>query len=134
MNEFDGIDELRNSCPSGTTFVGPGDSTGIPASVNGRTEGACMRPEGTRHGPSIIWYADGSKAAEGNYVEGVKDGPWSFWHENHQLSGRGSFLKGKPDGLWVTWHDNGHKESEGSYVDGTQPAVFRRWNREGHDL
>ena len=131
MNDFEGLDDLRASCPSGAHLVGPTGPDGFRVMVNDRVAAACMKPDGTLHGPSITWHANGSKAAAGEYREGLKEGQWSFWHENGQISGRGDFRNGKPDGMWVTWHDNGQKESEGSYLEGLHHDRFTHWDRNG---
>lgn len=131
MNDPEGLDDLRASCPPGTKLVGPTGPDGSLCTVNGRTAAACMRPDGTYHGPSVTWHANGSKAAAGDYREGLKEGVWCFWHENGQFSGRGGFRNGKPDGLWVTWHNNGQKESEGSYLEGVHHGRFTHWERDG---
>lgn len=130
--ELEGLEELRASCPSGTELAGPRGLDGAQITVNGRSEAACMRPDGTPHGPSVTWHANGLKAVAGKYREGLKEGVWHFWHENGQLSGRGKFHNGKPHGLWVTWHDDGQKESEGHYAKGLHHGRFTHWDRNGH--
>ena len=130
-HELDGLAALRDRCPAGTTLVGPVDDAGVVAAVNGVVEAACMRPDGTRHGSSIAWYAHGTKASEGDYADGLKEGNWSFWHANGRLSGQGQFRGGKAHGTWVTWDENGRKESETTYADGVQQGTPRRWDREG---
>jgi antitoxin component YwqK of YwqJK toxin-antitoxin module len=132
MPKFANLDELREACPPDTHLVGPTDADGLEISVNGRIEAACLRPDGTRQGPSITWYENGSKAMAGDYCEGLKQGEWSFWHDNGQISGRGNFSQDKPNGLWVTWHDNGQKESEGTYLEGLHHGRFTHWDRNGH--
>lgn len=132
LNDFVDLDELRTSCPPGTILVGPIGPDGTRLTVNGRSSAACMRPDGTSHGPSMTWYVDGSKASSGNYIEGTKEGLWCFWHKNGRLSGRGVFRDGKPDGIWVSWYDNEQKESEGPYVDGKHHGQFTYWDRSDH--
>jgi antitoxin component YwqK of YwqJK toxin-antitoxin module len=131
LNDLEGFAELQASCPPGTRLVGPTAPGGSARMVNGRVTANCVRPDGTPHGPSVTWFANGSKAMAGEYRDGVKEGEWSFWHENGQLSGRGEFSGGKPEGVWVTWHDNGLKESEGSYVGGLHHGRFTHWDRGG---
>lgn len=131
LSDFQGLDELQASCPPGTHWSVPSGIGGIQITVNGRVEGGCVRPDGTRHGSSIVWYESGAKAAAGDYREGLKEGPWLFWHKNGQISGQGNFSAGKPDGTWMTWHDNGQQESEGSYLDGDHHGRFTHWARDG---
>ena len=131
LNDFVDLDELRTSCLPGTDLVGPIGPDGIRITVDGRSAAACMRPDGTNHGPSMTWYEDGSKAAAGEYHDGAKEGLWCFWHENGRISGRGVFRDGKPDGIWVSFYDNGQKESEGLYVDGKHHGQFTFWDRSG---
>ncbi len=100
-------------CPPGTS-----SAAAAKVVVNGKIEIACTKPDGARHGPSVTRYENGSKAAEGSYVEDLKEGEWTFWHENGQMSGRGTFHEGKPDGVWTAWRVDGSKESEVSYASG----------------
>jgi len=131
VSDLEGFADLQASCPPGTSLVGPVGPSGTGRTVNDRLTAACMRPDGTRHGPSVTWYANGSKALAGDYQDGLQEGEWLFWHENGQMSGRGSFQQGKPHGTWTTWHDNGQKESEGSYTDGLHHGRFEHWDRNG---
>lgn len=110
MVDLEGLSELKASCPPGTVLVGPIGSDGVIFTVNGMVAAVCSKPDGSRHGPALAWYANGSKASAGEHRDGMKEGLWCFWHENSQMSGRGKFHDGKPDGMWETWHDNGQKE------------------------
>ncbi len=121
-----------SSCPPETSLIGPVGSDGTRITVNGRSTAACMRPDGTNHGPSMSWYKNGSKASAGDYHNGVKEGLWYFWHENGQISGHGAFHDGKAEDRWVSFYDNGQKESEGSYINGNQHGDFFHWERNGH--
>jgi antitoxin component YwqK of YwqJK toxin-antitoxin module len=131
LNDLEGLADLRTSCPPGTSLADPVGSDGSPRTINGRIAADCIKPDGTRHGPSVTWYANGSKALAGEYREDLKEGQWSYWHENGQLSGHGNFSEDKPEGTWVTWHDNGQKESEGFYVEGLHSGRFTHWDRSG---
>lgn len=132
LNELEGLDDLRASCPPGTHLAGPTGPDGSEITVNGRRAAACVKPDGARHGPAVTWYPNGAKATAGSYRDDLKDGPWLFWHENGQLSGRGNFRQDRPDGLWTTWHSNGQKESEGVYADGVPQGRFTRWDPDGN--
>jgi hypothetical protein len=131
MIDFEGLGNLRASCPPGTELLGPISSDGVMFTVNGRVAAECSKPDGSRHGPAAAWYANGSKASAGEHRDGMKEGLWCFWHENGQMSGRGVFRDGKSDGVWETWHDNGQKESEGSYRRGLHHGQFTHWDRDG---
>src|SRR5436309_300431 len=120
---------MNVDCPPGTHWIGPNGPGEIHITVNGRTSGRCVKPDGTPHGHSITWYESGAKAAAGNYKDGLKEDLWLYWHENGQLSGKGAFLAGKPEGPWITWHDNGERASEGVYVRGAQHGLFTLWSR-----
>ena len=131
LNNFVDLDELRASCPPSTNLVGPTGPDGTGVTVNGRSAAACMRRDGTNHGPSMTWYEDGSKASAGDYRNGVKEGLWCFWHKNGRISGRGIFRNGNPDGIWTSWYDNDQKESEGSYFEGKHHGQFIHWDSSG---
>src|SRR5688572_5734893 len=37
---------------------------------------SCARPDGTKHGPFVTLFPDGSLEIEGAYRDGALDGPW----------------------------------------------------------
>jgi antitoxin component YwqK of YwqJK toxin-antitoxin module len=126
--QYEGLDELKSSCPEGTTLTGPTGSNGETITVNGQAEAVCISPDGTRNGPFIKWFRNGKKAVKGNYKNNNKSGEWTYWSELGNKIGKGSFNNDKPEGKWHTWHENGALESEGEYHRGLQNGTFIYWD------
>lgn len=140
-------------CPSGADFFGAVPPQGY--------EAWCAKPSpksGEKilyHGPRILWYANGKKLAEGEYLDGKQVGVATAWHENgqkrivenfekglrHGLStawypdgtqqGEGKFKYGKEEGLWTWWHPNGKKAVSGEFRAGQRFGVWTHWNPDG---
>jgi antitoxin component YwqK of YwqJK toxin-antitoxin module len=120
VSRFDGLDGLRGRCPPGSRLAGPESDDGATLTINGRVTAACLRPDGTPHGPSITWYESGSKESEGEYRDGARSGPWLYWHDNGRLSGRGTFVDGKPDGAWDRFDRDGAPAGTTHYRNGIE--------------
>src|SRR5262245_49561052 len=58
-------------------------------------------------GLTTLWFPEGGKSGEGNFVLGEKDGPWTFWHPNGSVRWRGTFANGVPTGDECAWYDTG---------------------------
>jgi hypothetical protein len=115
---------VDESCPPGTKVVPkrcPLDSCRY-----------CEKPDRTREGPFVTWYA------ESIHVEEMPDrnGHWN----NHSRLVRGrlreaGWLKsGARDGIFVRWYRNGVKALEATYCDGVLQHDVRRWSEQGAPL
>jgi antitoxin component YwqK of YwqJK toxin-antitoxin module len=120
VSRYEGLDELRRRCPPGSRLTGPESDDGTIVTINGRVTAACLRPDGTYHGPSITWYESGSKESEGEYRDGAKSGMWRYWHDNGQLAGTGAFVDGKPDGAWQHFDRSGGLVGTTHYRNGIE--------------
>lgn len=118
MSDWEDLEALQGSCPPGTRLVGPVQADGSVLSVNGQVTAACVRADGTHHGPSMSWHENGRRSQAGQYRDGLKEGEWTFWSETGSLISRGSFRAGKADGRWTTWRASGELESVAMYEDG----------------
>lgn len=67
----------------------------------------CQTPAGTRHGPTISRYADGSIRRMGAYSAGQPEGEWSAWCQNGIPSSQGQYREGEAVGTWSTWACDG---------------------------
>lgn len=132
-----------DGCPKGTSlkhstplkpFWPP--SQPPPTEINQRWPGIergqwCMTTNLERRGPAILRYSDGSKLAEGEYLNDLEHGPWTIWHENGKRKREGQFRKGQEHGKWTRWHDNGRKDAEIQYVDGKRQGLVVEWDEKG---
>ncbi|MEM7032886.1 MAG: hypothetical protein AAF629_25275 [Chloroflexota bacterium] len=92
-----------------------------------------------KHGPWIMYYANGNKRSEGTYDEGIKVGEWRLYHKNGTLSSEATFVNGKYTGYYCSYHDNGEKFREGYYnaytgksSDGTKDGEWTQYDRDGN--
>jgi hypothetical protein len=122
LSRYQGLDELRRKCPAGSRLAGPESDDGTIVTINGRVIAGCLRPDGTRHGPSITWYESGSKESEGEYRDGARTGVWRYWHDNGQLSAAGAFVDGKADGAWQRFDRSGTAAGTTRYKNGVEVA------------
>lgn len=85
-------------------------------------------PDGTwrMDGPFRSWHADGSREAEGSYVDDLQSGPWTTWYPDGALQSRGSYLFGEKEGVWVHRAPDGALDEEltGMYEAGKRLAAF----------
>jgi antitoxin component YwqK of YwqJK toxin-antitoxin module len=125
---YEGLDELKKSCPAGTVLSGPVGKDGQVITVNGQVEAACVSTDGIRNGLFIRWYENGKKAVHGTFLQGNKSGEWTYWSIDGHITGKGTFHNDKPEGKWLTWFENGETESEGRYENGVQDGEFKYWD------
>lgn len=60
------------------------------------------------HGRFTAWHGDGTRSAEGHFVDGRKDGHWDEWYLGGQRRLHCEFRNGQPVGRWTAWHEGGH--------------------------
>lgn len=89
----------------------------------------CARADGTRHGPFITTFPDGSVQIEGSYAGGKLDGPWTRHHPGGALAEQGQYVAGLPDGHWRQLSPGGTVLGEYDLKKGT--GVQRRWFDDG---
>lgn len=134
---------LELACPSGATIV----RTAPPLVT------ACVAADGTRDGPFVERFPDGTVAVTGAYAAGVLDGPWQRLHPGGAIAEDGAWARGKQDGAWrqlaadgrelardemvagtgvetIAW-DDGTPSLEVSWKDGVRHGRARGWDRKG---
>ena len=90
-------------------------------------EGAVLGTGHFHHGNGAwtSYYANGTKLAEGPYVDNAPDGAWRFYHESGNLAAEGSFASGQRSGHWRFYYDTQDRTPiavgrfSGGYVAGT---------------
>ena len=83
-----------------------------------------------KHGLWTIWYANGQKREETNYIDGKKDGLEIWWYENGQKRREVTYKDGDWEGLASAWYDNGQKHIERIKKDG-EVISSKEWNKDG---
>jgi hypothetical protein len=92
------------NCPAGAALAS------LPAFPSGWIHW-CQTPEGLRHGPWVLWYADGTRRREVWYRHDELDGPWIEWAparhpgEASRLRVRGQYRRGLRSGRWTRWDE-----------------------------
>jgi uncharacterized protein len=113
----------------------------------------CARPDGTKHGPFITLFPDGSIEIEGAYRDGALEGPWRRNHPGGAVAEQGAYAAGKKTGRWVQssqagaalgdyeltlgtglekrWYDGGALYSEIALKDGVRHGFAKLYDRNG---
>ncbi|HWU89659.1 MAG TPA: hypothetical protein VN253_20495, partial [Kofleriaceae bacterium] len=90
---------------------------------------ACARPDGTRHGPFVTLFPDGSIQIEGTYRDGTLDGPWQRRHPNGAVVEHGAYAAGQKTGRWTQSSPTGAALGDYELAAGT--GVEKRWYDDG---
>lgn len=77
------------------------------------------------------YYFDGSKRAEGNYLNGKQHGEWKWYYPNGKIETIGVFVYGKKEGIWKDYHSNGKLDSENPYYFGKLNGTENTYNDKG---
>ena len=75
------------SCPEGTTLADRRAERG---------ELACVLPDGTRHGPAILFYPDGAVKEIAPYRNGLREGRVTTWRRDGDVYSRYTWKDGAP--------------------------------------
>ncbi|MDQ3368129.1 MAG: hypothetical protein M3680_22110 [Myxococcota bacterium] len=86
---------------------------------------SCTRADGTRHGPFVTQFPDGSVAITGAYRDGVLDGAWERRHPHGGVAEIGAYGAGLKVGTWRQHARSGAVLGEYVLVAGT--GIERRW-------
>ncbi|MGE3544652.1 MAG: toxin-antitoxin system YwqK family antitoxin, partial [Kofleriaceae bacterium] len=89
----------------------------------------CARPDGTRDGPFITTFPDGSIEISGSYVNGVLSGSWQRMHPGGSVAEIGAYTSGQRDGRWRQSSTTGTLLGEYELVAGT--GTEKRWYNDG---
>jgi antitoxin component YwqK of YwqJK toxin-antitoxin module len=90
---------------------------------------ACARPDGTRHGPFVTLFPDGSLEVEGAYKDGALEGPWQRRHPNGTIIEAGTYAAGQKTGRWIQSSPGGAALGDYELVAGT--GLEKRWYDDG---
>ena len=68
----------------------------------------CVLPDGTRHGPSRDWYADGTLRSLTHWVHGDRHGTSTLWFPSGAKQAELQHDHWTPVGRWTNWDEQGH--------------------------
>lgn len=83
------------------------------------------------HGKYTKYHPDGTKAAEGSFVDGMKDGRWRSWRPNGKLASESYYERDRRDGTFRTWFANGMLAWECEYQDGQKHGTESQYHPNG---
>ncbi|HLL25168.1 MAG TPA: hypothetical protein VK427_23700, partial [Kofleriaceae bacterium] len=89
----------------------------------------CARPDGTRHGPFVSVFPDGTPEITGRYTDGALDGAWERRHPSGALAETGTYVAGQKNGTWKQVSTDGEPLGSYSMTNGT--GTERRWFDDG---
>ena len=68
---------------------------------------------GKKHGPWVLYYADGGKRREGAFDMGKKTGKWIEYHRNGQPASINHYRENQLTGDHVAYYENGKRKQTG---------------------
>ena len=75
-------------------------------------------------GHQTVWYANGTKKADGDLKNGERSGNWTFFHINGAKQAEGSYEAGKMNGHWKLYGRSGKLIQEGSYQNNSRQGKW----------
>ena len=111
---FKSIDELKENYPNGNLF-----------------RQFYFKKDYGLHGKFYIYYENGSKGLESNYIDGSCEGNFTTWYKNGQKSSEGKVIRNDFIGKLCTWYPNGKLQSEVKFQFNQQDYMN---NMNPHDL
>lgn len=83
------------------------------------------------HGPRTTWYIEGRKWTEAHYVRGLEDGTWRAWFPDGTPQTEWTMERGVWHGVYAEWHPNGKKRMEVEFVKGKRQGPMTMWDDQG---
>lgn len=74
---------------------------------------------------------NGNFTEEGEYAEGERSGTWQHFFADGSLAFVGAFVEGLPNGKHTHYFPNGKKSEEGNYLMGRKNGDWKKWNEDG---
>lgn len=81
---------------------------------------------------TTLYYQNGVKAAEGNYLGTMKDSIWNYYsYYDKTLSNKENYIKGKKEGLSVSYYKSGAKSQELEYKGDQKHGIWKQYYENG---
>ena len=87
----------------------------------------CELDDGTQHGPSHSWFADGARKAQANFDHGELMGAYRIFYPNGKPYEEGTYLADQKNGTFATWDENGTKLLEQKFVKDVRNGPVKQW-------
>jgi antitoxin component YwqK of YwqJK toxin-antitoxin module len=91
----------------------------------------CALEDGTQHGPSISWSANGNVKAEANFDQGKLEGVYRIYHESGALQEEGHYIADKKNGMFTSWAEDGTKLLEQKFSRDQRDGLVQQWYPSG---
>ena len=95
--------------------------------------GICKKPW-TRNGSIIMYWPNGQKKEERNYVNGKMEGLYQRWHSNGRKRGVFNMFNDKSHGPCQEWYSNGQIYRKISFINGNRHGLCEEWDDDGTKL
>jgi hypothetical protein len=75
-------------------------------------------PDGSNYGPFSAFHLDGTKAAEGTFVDGKIHGKYLIWYSSGKIMEEIEFFEGRYHGRHISWWESGQILSKATASNG----------------
>lgn len=89
---------------------------------------------GRRTGTWIQYWEDGTRRAEGGYLEGRREGKWTYFTRDGRVEQEGGFRTGEWHGNWRWYHADGSLHRDEEYRKGREDGEFVELSLAGDTL
>lgn len=93
-----------------------------------------MLENGNKDGFWTLYFSNGTKESEGNFIQNEKTGIWKFYYTDGTLKQEGSYSKNKPSGVWKWYFENGKLQKQEEYALGKRNGLSIQYNELGKKL
>jgi antitoxin component YwqK of YwqJK toxin-antitoxin module len=90
--------------------------------------------EGKKNGPQLGWYDDGNKWYVKNYVARAREGEQTEWYRNGQVKSTDIYKDGKLNGTCRAWYKNGQLHEEIDFKNGLKKGTRLRLAYDGDTI
>ncbi|WP_430898956.1 MULTISPECIES: energy transducer TonB [unclassified Paraflavitalea] len=70
-----------------------------------------------KDGPYSVYYENGNKASEGNFINNSRQGVWKFYYQSGGMKDSGMVINDQMTGSWSSWYENGGLKFEAGFPD-----------------
>ncbi|KFE67084.1 toxin-antitoxin system YwqK family antitoxin [Hyalangium minutum] len=117
---------IKLNCPAGTVQKGGSDAThDITACVKKSEQG--FKP----HGPTVYFYPNGAKQAEGQSENGFRTGLWTSFDEKGNKTGTAMFKGSNFHGEVVEFYPSGKVRKVDLYSEGLREGTAKEFSEDG---
>ena len=86
---------------------------------------------GVENGKSVLYFDDGSKLYEGDWIDGKQEGTSFAYHKDGTKWIEMNHKAGARNGIYRSWHSNGEIEKISNYINGKLERESNAWYSDG---